>query len=90
MKEFKIFKDMLKEYNVVVEIILEYEKVEKVVKHLMSQLREQCTNTQRLNNIIDEARKYIENNQSGGETNGHFHINFDGDIWELYEMLRRF
>ena len=46
---------------------------------------------ERLNNIIDNARKYIENNQSGCENeNGHFHLNFDGDIWELYEMLRRF
>lgn len=46
---------------------------------------------ERLNNIIDNARDYIMNNQSGGESkNGHFHINFDGDIWELYEMLRRY
>lgn len=45
----------------------------------------------RLNNIIDNARKYIENNQSGCENeNAHFHLNFDGDIWKLYEMLRRF
>lgn len=45
----------------------------------------------RLNNIIDNARDYIMNNQSGGESeNGHFHINFDGDIWELYELLRKY
>lgn len=45
----------------------------------------------RLSNIIDNARDYVMNNQSGGESkDGHFHINFDGDIMELYEMLRRF
>lgn len=45
----------------------------------------------RLSNIIDNARDYVMNNQSGGESkDGRFHINFDGDIMELYEMLRRF
>lgn len=54
-------------------------------------IEEKDNEIERLNNIIDNARKYIENNQSGCENeNGHFHLNFDGDIWELYEMLRRF
>ena len=42
--------------------------------------------TENVQNLINER-----NNQSGCENeNGHFHLNFDGDIWELYEMLRRF
>lgn len=84
MKYFKLDKDKreiiidkYKKYNVNVDIL-----------DLIIDLK--CEND-RLNNIIDNARKYIENNQSGCENeNGHFHLNFDGDIWELYEMLRRF
>lgn len=84
MKYFKLDKDKreiiidkYKKYNVNVDIL-----------NLIIDLK--CEND-RLNNIIDNARKYIENNQSGCENeNGHFHLNFDGDIWELYEMLRRF
>lgn len=44
-----------------------------------------------LENIIDNARNYIENNQCGGtDKDGQFHLNFTGNIWKLYEMLRRF
>lgn len=60
----------------------------KILEDYITNLQQEI---ERLNNIIDNARKYIENNQSGCENeNGHFHLNFDGDIWELYEMLRRF
>lgn len=68
--------------------IIAFSKAPKLVYTLYDKAEDEI---ERLNNIIDNARKYIENNQSGCENeNGHFHLNFDGDIWELYEMLRRF
>lgn len=68
--------------------IIAFSKAPKLVYTLYDKAEDEID---RLNNIIDNARKYIENNQSGCENeNGHFHLNFDGDIWELYEMLRRF
>lgn len=64
---------------------------DKKIKDLQKKVEQLEKENKELNNIIDNARKYIENNQSGCENeNAHFHLNFDGDIWELYEMLRRF
>lgn len=67
------------------------EITEKMLNDILSYIKRQDKEIERLNNIIDNSRDYIMNNQSGGESeNGHFHINFDGDIWELYELLRRY
>lgn len=84
MKYFKLDKDKR-------EIIIDKYKKYNVNIDILDLIIDLQQEIDRLNNIIDNARKYIENNQSGCENeNGHFHLNFDGDIWELYEMLRRF